>query len=352
MVNLPWELIEEILFRVPATSLKRLGSTCKQWNALFENQRSPRSTLQSMVLLLNDLRVYPINVNLNDTGPSIEFKSALSFKDSDSNSEEIDITGVFHCDGLLLCTTDDNRLVVWNPCLRETRWINFKNVYRIISRFALGYQNNKSFRSYKILRFWRFDLTPSLLSGSEIYEFTSNSWKVLPDNLAPKHSILSGIGVSSKGNTYWLVSDKGTEFILSFDFTTERFKHFSLPATLNFCMMVLSVVRDEELSIVSHHKFGKPEKDIWIAKRNDSEAALSWKKSCTVEFKPYSNCFINRYCHSFVMDEEKNVVVGYCWVCIMREDNAYNIEVPFVESTSWLCHPFIFNYVPSLVQIQ
>ncbi|KAL9306906.1 putative F-box domain-containing protein [Arabidopsis thaliana] len=35
--NLPYDLIDEILSRVPTKSLIRLRSTCKRWNSLFDD---------------------------------------------------------------------------------------------------------------------------------------------------------------------------------------------------------------------------------------------------------------------------------------------------------------------------
>ncbi|WZZ29657.1 hypothetical protein YC2023_013058 [Brassica napus] len=42
MSDLPCDLIEEILCRVPATSLRHLRSTCKQWNLLFNEMNFSR----------------------------------------------------------------------------------------------------------------------------------------------------------------------------------------------------------------------------------------------------------------------------------------------------------------------
>ncbi|AEE76790.1 F-box associated ubiquitination effector family protein [Arabidopsis thaliana] len=42
-------------------------------------------------------------------------------------------------------------------------------------------------------------------------------------------SVDAKTGVSLKGNMYWLASSE-TEFLLSFDFTGERFKRFYLPS--------------------------------------------------------------------------------------------------------------------------
>lgn len=67
---------------------------------------------------------------------------ALFLKDS----QQVDIDEIFHCDGLLLCSIkDDTRLIIWNPCLGETRWIETtptdnENFY--YGSFALGSQNN------------------------------------------------------------------------------------------------------------------------------------------------------------------------------------------------------------------
>ncbi|KAG7583459.1 F-box domain [Arabidopsis suecica] len=209
MSDLPPDLVEEILSRVPATSLKRLRSTCKEWNALLNNRRFTEKHFreapkQSHALLRKDFRVCPMRINLNVAAPSIEFKSVLSLKNSHNNSEHIDIAKVVHCDGLLLCTTKDGRLVLWNPCLGETRWIQLEADYEKHTRFALGYQNNKSCRCYKILRFSKSYLTPNHMDVvSKIYELTSDSWRVLLDKVALNYFLLeSENSVSLKGNTY------------------------------------------------------------------------------------------------------------------------------------------------------
>ncbi|VYS52070.1 unnamed protein product [Arabidopsis thaliana] len=362
MSDLPPDLVEDILSRVPATSLKRLRFTCKQWNSLFKNRRFTekhfcKAPKQSHVLLWKDYTVCPMSINLNFSGSSIEFKSVLSLKDSHYNSEQVYIAKVFHCDGLLLCTTKDHRLLVWNPCLGETRWINFENDYKPYSRFSLGYKNNKSCRSYKILRFWTSYLTPNHIGlRYNIYEFTTDSWRVLIDKVSLNYFLIeSENGVSFKGNTYWLALDEETNFLLGFDFTMERFKRLCLPSNKNCDTMVLSVVREEKLS-VSHQNFCSSKMDIWMTNRIDSETAMSWKKYFSVEFKILSMCHSLPFCNSFLIDEEKKIVISTVrgnenMVNIIGAYNAYYAEVP-VESTNWPCSPYFVSYVPSLVQIQ
>lgn len=124
MYDIPQDLIEEeILSRVPAASLKRLRSTCKRWNHLFKDQRFTekhfrKAPKQSRILISNDYRICSVKVNLNVAPPPIEFK------DFHPCSQQVHVVEVFHCDGLLLWTIrNDNkyRLMVWNPCLGETR---------------------------------------------------------------------------------------------------------------------------------------------------------------------------------------------------------------------------------------
>ncbi|EFH61779.1 hypothetical protein ARALYDRAFT_898748 [Arabidopsis lyrata subsp. lyrata] len=316
MSDLPLDLEEEILSRVPATSFKRLRSTCRRWDALLKDQKftekhSRKAPKESMVLMLKEYRVCPISVNLNVTPPSIEFKGALGY--SHSSSEQVEITEVIHCDGLLLCTTNDNRLLVWNPCLGETKCIQLKVDYgRNYSSFALGYiQNNESCRSYKILWSWSskdYESSPPERGlGFEIYEFSSDSWRVLDDinhDSLVKHNSVLGSGVSLKGNTYLFAYDveENSRFLLMFDFTTERLKRLCLPHFQDVGHMVLSVVREEHLSIL-HWTRTTSKMEIWITNNIDTDATLLWRLHL------HTRCNCVRIFSSLLIDEEKKVVL-------------------------------------------
>ncbi|ESQ47760.1 hypothetical protein EUTSA_v10021981mg [Eutrema salsugineum] len=159
--NLSEDLVVEILSRVPVGSL---------------------------VLMLIEFRVYLLNVDFrgihdNNVVQSAKITSQFSLKDPifDSSEEEVYIREVFHCDGLLLCTTkDSNRLVVWNPCSGETRWIQPKNSYKESDRYGLG----KSLcNKYKILRQDNLSISSQNRRYEyEIYNFTSDSWNDIDVN--------------------------------------------------------------------------------------------------------------------------------------------------------------------------
>ncbi|EOA32243.1 hypothetical protein CARUB_v10015509mg, partial [Capsella rubella] len=296
VLDLPLDLVDEILYKVPATSLIRLRSTCKRWNALFKDSRFTEkqfrkaASSRSMILLLKDYRICPVSVNLNVTPPSIKFQGTLSLKCSDtSKSKEVDVARVFHCDGVLLCTTKKKSLVVWNPCLGETRWIELSDANVKAPRFALGYiQNNKSCRNYKILRWWdEYDkkLRERVLRF-EIYEFSSCSWRFLDEVFIQGHILPNNhIGVSSLNGNIYLLATKikdGCKSLFSFDFTAERVKHLCLPLVEQSSrMMRLSVVREERLSILLGPSSSFLNMEIWVTNKIDSvsETELLWTRS-------------------------------------------------------------------------
>ncbi|KAL1222274.1 putative F-box protein [Cardamine amara subsp. amara] len=60
--NIPWDLIVEILSRVPAKSLARLRSTSKPWNTLLKSRRfakmhSANAPKEFLIIMLMDDKV-------------------------------------------------------------------------------------------------------------------------------------------------------------------------------------------------------------------------------------------------------------------------------------------------------
>ncbi|ESQ44757.1 hypothetical protein EUTSA_v10003403mg [Eutrema salsugineum] len=374
MSDLPWDLIEEILSKVPAIFLKRLRSTCKQWNMLFSDQVFTRTHFdiaakQYLVLMLIDFKVYFLSVNLrglhDNIDPSIELKGEVSLTNHHYHSNQFEISEVFdHCNGLLLCSLCTNmstRLVVWNPCTGQTKWIQTKCVdNRYEESYALGYENNKSCHNYKILRFLEFYDTSE--SELEIYEFSSNSWRVL-DSLTPDFAIQLQ-GVSLKGKTYWVAADKGNQFLgnkflISFDFTTETFgPHMCLP---HGDFYALSLVREERHSVLSQDEEASTIAstiEIWISNNITESKAISWSRFLKVKLNTHQ--FWNRDI-SFFIDEENKVAVCFEEIFQEESDNNNNIvyiigedifrEVNLGDSDAERWSSRMFSYIPSLVQI-
>jgi len=139
----------------------------------------------------------------------------------------------FTAKGLFLCINkdrdkDSSRVVVWNPYLGQTRYIELprNSIYHKCVKYALGYEK----KNHKILRFVNEYLETSRdrIRELQIYSLYSNSWEVIDDFTPDWYILYKHSGVSLKGNTYWyaleeipfhgLPSLDHPDFLLSFDF--------------------------------------------------------------------------------------------------------------------------------------
>ncbi|CAA7030074.1 unnamed protein product [Microthlaspi erraticum] len=317
--------------------------------------------------MLIDSRVYVASFDLHGTDENIvKVTRQFSLKDSLSNpSKEVDIIEVFHCDGFLLCITKDNMLVVWNPCSGETKWmIKPEASYKNYCFYALG---KSSCNKYKILRVDQHGIGfyHQSLVEFEIYDFTSNSWRSVGNTRDWAIQGLHRRGMSVNGNTYWIAfnfSHQATpmrrKFLLSFDFSTERFASVPLPFDPSHeRVMALSVTREEQklCLLASRGKEGYDEFDIdvWMATKIESTGAMSWSKFITVEEAVYRQLFY--FCNgmNFLADTEKKVLVcpgthgnSKKFLHIVGDDKCIQVDGQEYEGS------LLVNYVPTLVQIE
>ncbi|EOA22014.1 hypothetical protein CARUB_v10002537mg [Capsella rubella] len=364
MSELPGDVVEEILCYVPATSLKRLRSTCKRWNLLLDDARFARKHFDKaarhiLIIMLTEeySRVCLMNINLHGFS-SIGVIGELSLINSHPSLRIADISKAFHYDGLLLCTIKDSTsLVVWNPCTGQTiqTTVPYKTVY---STFALGSYKDKNSgynNSYKILCYYQ-------LKEFAIYEIKTNSWKTL-DVALDFRLIYIDYKVSLKGKTYWFAEDNGENhqkalFLASFDYSTEIFGRMCLPcycSSFSLWNIALSVVKEEKLSMLLQHE-NTSRTEIWVTNKIDETNVVSWSIFLVVDS---SKIYIN-YGVRFLVEEEKKFVV--CWhrkvhelkeeYMIITEGDNKVMEVDFEASTMSSCMSPLLTYVPSLVQIQ
>ncbi|CAG7889841.1 unnamed protein product [Brassica rapa] len=367
ITDLPFDLEKKILTLVPKESRPQWQTTCKRWYALRQDLLAKKHLAQTgreFILLLNT-SVFSTTINLqgvhNNVDPTMEFGGKLG---SLQDSNDLQIDSIFYCKGLVLCTmVGKQRLLVCNPSNRETRYVKPRS--NGCSEYALGYKGSKSscVNSYKILRYCRyFDMQMMrTVSEFELYDFMSDSWRVL--DVDEHDSYISACGVSVKGNTYWVAKRYGNQFILSFDFTREKFGFLPLPyesagpgVSVDYGhkdTAVLSVVREEQLSVLHQylHLFSF-EMKIWVSNMIGTKK-VSWGKFLVVDV-----VLLNVV--SFVVDEEHKVAVCCCTdkddgdeegtsIFVIGENiqrHVYDEEVTI--DASW---PHLMNYVPSPVHV-
>ncbi|KAG7569044.1 F-box-like domain superfamily [Arabidopsis thaliana x Arabidopsis arenosa] len=314
MLDLPWELVEEILCRVPVKSMRTVRLTCKTWNTLSNHigKAAPAREGEFLAIRLANFRVYLMSFSHNNSDSSIKPRGKLI---SLTDPDDVDIVVVCFCEGLLLCTRKDlSKIVVWNPYSGQTWWIcvepRFFHNRKLFFGHALGYDKNKS---HKILRF-SYSCSQNV---HEIIEFKSNSWRVLdvtPDSYIGYYEC----GVSLKGNMYWKATYKNLggvpDFLLCFDFTKESFgPHLPLPFETNYDVVTLSPFGEEQLAVL-FQPYNKKGMEIWVTTKIEP-SAVSWIKFlAVVDMRPVL------YDGSFLIDEEKRAVVVFD-----RDENLTNL---------------------------
>ncbi|KAG7589232.1 F-box associated interaction domain [Arabidopsis suecica] len=246
-------------------------------------------------------------------------------------------------------------LPVYSYAPRQTRWIQPRTNYELLDKYAFGYDHN---RNHKILR---------IMDDYEIYDFKSDSWRVLDDIhywevMFPQHS------VSLKGNTYLfgrgedideelLVITKDEEFLICFDFTRERFgPRFPLPLNFLFSnIAALSSIREEHLAVLFKPLYSS-EVEIRVTTKVEPNEVL-WSNFLTFD-STYSKYKI--LAGSFFIDQEKKLAVLFD-ISILKDslrnvahivgENGYLRKVDLGEADVSHGHTLVCSYAPSLVQI-
>ncbi|EFH61412.1 F-box family protein [Arabidopsis lyrata subsp. lyrata] len=262
--TLPWELIEEILSRVPPESLLRFKTVSKQWNALFDDKtfiNNHKTTFR--FILATKSKIYSVSIDpkiavceLTLDIPGLESQILKSLVDGNE---------------LLLCDMEKGA-VVWNPWLRHSRWIDQDSNHTKRESYGLGY-NNKG--SYKIFAACDRKENPNqrLLT---IRDFASDAWKdresgdnsqqVKPVKLHRK------TGVSLNGNLYLVTYYEKTDLVYhltKINSSSESIVIFcDLPCgTTNFDKdaLVLRVFEGDRFSLLKQcHATKKIE--LWVSK--------------------------------------------------------------------------------------
>lgn len=193
--KLPWDLEEEILSRVPPTSLDRFKTVCKRWNALFNDKTFINNHKMTFQFVLSTRsKIYSVSVN-----PKVEVRE-LTLNNPGLKAQRH--KNLFATSGLLLCDVG-NGAVVWNPWLKQSRCIKLEVNEPSLDFLGIGYDNNKSQRveeiDYKTLSVYMEDLD------------STDTWKD-EDLDETKYSELVTINyylrvVSLNGSLYWVTRE-------------------------------------------------------------------------------------------------------------------------------------------------
>ncbi|OAP04409.1 hypothetical protein AXX17_AT3G37690 [Arabidopsis thaliana] len=265
--NLPWELEEEILCRLPLGSLVRLRSVCKHWNDFFNDKWFIKKSLgcaRPQFIILPESKIYSIGtIGLDGVDPKIKVRElACQFH---FEAEKWAFTAA--CDGLLFRDFWNQGVTIWNPWLRQVGWIEYKE-NRDFRFCGVGYDAGKPEKGYKIFGYFNrfYDTKLKIDHRFAIFECASQAIKFID---SPEWPMLAGRGeyVSLNGNLYWAAYNEETRehFLGSFNFSTEISMRFCLlPCAKHVSglrdKLVLTVFKGDRFALLKQSRISKDTK--------------------------------------------------------------------------------------------
>ncbi|ESQ52966.1 hypothetical protein EUTSA_v10017976mg [Eutrema salsugineum] len=349
--ELPWDLVGEILSRVPTKSLARFRAVCKQWNAIWDEKSfldNYLSRTRPQFIIRTNSHIRSVEINLNDE----DQVSPIEVRDITLDSPNGIRTSIHYCDGFLLFTMKKRGFAIWNPWSRQKRFIeNHEFIF-----YGVGYDNTRPETGYKI-----FGVLPSI-----IYECKSDAWKFLSGPCDKSRMQKLDSMVSLNGNLYFHAFDSKTRecLIQSFDFSKDIFKTICvLPSNEDIISTrALEVFRGDRLSMLTQSYLTRKVEILVTKQKIDVNGeAIVWINFMTVSIPNFPRLqphFLGFQPTYFVDNiDEKRLFVCTCdetahaCIYIVKGDVFRKIPIDYeIDRWSFLYTSFI-SYIPSFVSI-
>ncbi|KAI3459628.1 hypothetical protein Pfo_016291 [Paulownia fortunei] len=218
--NLPTDIIQTVLSRLPVKSLLRFRTVSKSWNTMISDprfvqihlQQSKSSNSQNLFLRrYSDIKGFAL-VKLE--GRKFQAETVLEAPYGWA-------AVVCSCDGVLLLSDfSDRTYVLWNPCSRTETMFSFPycfDDYRI---------------SYGICHDLDFKVVIISLTYYAVFSCKNKSWTERKE-FSYRGGIISDSGLSVNGAIYWIwTTYKCIKEIMYFDPRDEKFKMLQKPESV------------------------------------------------------------------------------------------------------------------------
>lgn len=299
--TLPFDLIPEILCRLPVKLLLQLRCTCKSWNSLISDtkfakkhlslstRRSLHSVRYSHSLCKYILKSYPLDSVFSTISPNVmKLKYPPNgFFDIDCNPD-VDYYIVGSCNGMLCLAhfNDDCFCLLWNPSIRKFKELPpfEKPQVRCHINMTHGFGYDHVNNNYKVVVVLHYPIGGrDYKTEVKVHTLGTDFWKSaqeFPFGGVPVE--LSGKFVS--GTINFLASkhpDRNSHcFIVSFNLENESYQKILQPdyGEVDAHRLTLAVLRDC-LCMISGN-------DVWLMKEYGKKE--SWTKLFTVSYKSHS----------------------------------------------------------------
>ncbi|KAK2984430.1 hypothetical protein RJ640_014836 [Escallonia rubra] len=246
VVNLPEDIIDDILTRLPASSLGRFRCVSKQWRARishpqFVKTHLSRSNKRARVLVFMFLG----DIDLDGRLYTLDFDSKSRHNNRVGIAKELNLQAhvPLHvqgsCNGLVLIAVGGEwSLLLFNPTTQESKKLlvppltgNARDI-----NYGLGYASGTD--DYKVVRLMLLKTTV-VRNGSnvrlDIYDTKGSRWRRLENLGSHSYYYVAGRnGIFVSGSLHWLAGRKGLGecymTIVAFDLVEEKFREMPVPS--------------------------------------------------------------------------------------------------------------------------
>lgn len=308
--TLPFELVAEILCRLPVKLLLQLRCLCKSFNSLISDPKFAKKHLHSsttphhLILRSNNgsgrfaLIVSPIQSVLSTSTVPVP-QTQLSYPTC-LTEEFASPYNWCSCDGIICLTTDYSSAVLWNPFINKfktlppLKYISLKRTPS--SLFTFGYDPFAD--NYKV-----FAITFCVKRTTvEVHTMGTSSWRRIED--FPSWSFIPNSGIFVAGYVHWLTYDgPGSQReIVSLDLEDESYCEV-LPPDLETDLWTLGSAWDHLCIFASNELF----MDVWIMEEYGKKE--SWTKLCKVPYLEDQSLRLRAFYKAFYLSEDGQVVL-------------------------------------------
>ncbi|GAU24894.1 hypothetical protein TSUD_116180 [Trifolium subterraneum] len=292
MSTLSFDLVEQILCRLPVKSLLQFQCVCKSWKSLISDD--PKFVKKHLQMSLScPIQSHHHLILKSSTGKVEYFNSSISSVFNTLSNAIITQTKLSYplilstvsfkvvgsCHGIVFGLIP-HYVIFWNPSIHKLKIspILDASVYKPIYGFGYDRYND----NYKVVAIFCYEDGKSKVN---VHTMGTNCWRKIqefPCGVVP-------VGESGKfinGTVNWLASENGVELnssslcIVSLDLGNESYQKISQPdyGDVNVLSLTLGELRDC-LCICAH---GKSFVDIWLMKEYGKKE--SWNKLFTIPF--------------------------------------------------------------------
>ncbi|KAJ0864304.1 putative F-box domain-containing protein [Helianthus annuus] len=303
--NIPFELQQLIINKLPVEPLIRFRTVCKAWKSLIDSSDFIRNHItqqnqQHLLVRYHDalhpeLKFVSIPDNDDDTDPFPQHKVPVTVPQLVVNSVD-HYTIIDSSHGLLCLFGPDDKAVIWNPSIRKAVDVVLPDMVGDgIYVNVLGFGVCPETIDPKVIkiRIYTEDVIPWQV---EVFTLSTRVWRsAYSSNVPSKCFWFSGEQVVVGGVVYFLVSDRvdGRDgcgnLIVSFDLT--KFREVKLPDSLAYTRNLSILKLRESLAVI---EAGLKEVDlgrgyykrVYHVWRMEDGVSKLFKKLFTIDYLP------------------------------------------------------------------